>query len=68
MSDEYFISCNEGGVFFEHHDNKYRIWLNKNIGRQNWQFYGAGSTHPLTLRFETREDALAFKLYFNLNN
>lgn len=65
MSEEYFLDCPEGYNFFDTHD-KYRSWLNDNIGRQNWQLYGPGTTHPWTIRFENREDALAFRLYFNL--
>jgi hypothetical protein len=66
MSEEYFLKCNEGHKFFDRQDNEYRAWLNKNIGRQNWQFYGPGTTHPSSIRFENREDAVAFRLYFNL--
>lgn len=63
--EEYYIYIGWSGHCFDHF-NPYRIWLNENIGRQNWQFYGAGSMHPNTIRFETGADALAFKLKFNL--
>jgi hypothetical protein len=43
-----------------------RDWCNSNIGRQKWQWYGKGSKHPDTIRFETSEDALAFKLRFDI--
>ena len=66
MSEEYFLECQEGFKFFDTLDNKYRAWLNEKIGRQNWQFYGLGTTNPSTIRFQNREDALAFRLYFNL--
>lgn len=66
MAEEYFVRCDEAYNLFLKHDNIYRAWLNEIIGRSGWQFYGAGSTHPGTIRFETREDALAFKLKFNI--
>ena len=66
--EEYFIDIFSLFVhtdLFEH-KNMYRIWLNENIGRENWQIYGYGSTHPYSIRFEHRSDALAFKLKFNV--
>jgi len=68
MDKEYFIDCSENEYLFCDHDNIYRQWLNENIGRGNWQFYGPGSTHPNTIRFENREDAMAFSLKFDLRN
>jgi hypothetical protein len=66
MDEEYFIDCIDGDDFFIDHHNRYRVWLNDTIGRSNWQFHGAGSKHPFSIRFERREDALAFKLKFGL--
>jgi len=65
MDEEYFIEFNFDGKFFDH-NNEYRRWLNGTIGRSNWQLYGFGTHHPGTIRFETREDALAFRLKFGL--
>jgi len=66
MDDEYFIDIPIGEFLFNDHNNKYRVWLNESIGRDNWQFHGPGSIHPRTIRFENREDALAFRLKFGL--
>jgi hypothetical protein len=41
-------------------------WLNENIGRQNWQYHGPGSSHPYSLCFQSKEDALAFVLKFDI--
>lgn len=66
MDKEYFVECRHHDAMFYKHDNKYRLWLNENIGRSNWQFHGGGSEHPNTIRFENGADALAFKLKFGL--
>jgi hypothetical protein len=66
MSEEYYIYVDWAEYYFRDHFDPMRVWLNENIGRSNWQFCGPGSTHPNSICFQTREDALAFKLKFDL--
>lgn len=66
MDEEYFIQIEHGDDFFLDHNNRYRAWLNETIGRCNWQFHGPGSSHPCMIRFEHKEDAVAFKLKFGI--
>ncbi len=60
--DEYFIP---GITIFNISDDQCK-WLNGTVGRQNWQFHGPGAIHPFSLRFESSEDALAFKIRFSI--
>lgn len=63
---EYFTpyTCKSG--LFDKDSEEIRAWLNSIIGRKNWQYHGVGSRNPNCIRFETREDALAFKLKFEI--
>lgn len=42
-------------------------WLREHLNRQDWQFHGPGSAHPYTICFQNEEDAVAFKLAFDID-
>ena len=41
-------------------------WCKENLKQDSWNFYGYYQRTPCVFRFENPEDALAFKLRFNL--
>lgn len=44
--------------------HKYKEWCKKNVGANNWNYYGQHKRVPCEFRFKRGEDALAFSLRF----
>ena len=62
-NEEYFIPW-ISNIFVNPRNNEILSWLSENVGREHWQLHGLGSQHPNCIRFERKEDALAFRLRF----